>query len=109
MKLENSLETGIHQIMMAAETAMSAVRKGRYDAAKGQIEDIQFHAFALLSELDANIKGKLIKFKSLQLLVSRDSTGFMHVYTDEGVEITDMLLPTTLDSIYQTYISTFNH
>lgn len=109
MKRENSLETGIHQIMMASDVALSAVRTGRYDVAKGQIEDIQFHVFALLSELDANIKGRLIKFKSLQLLVSRDSTGFMHVYTDEGVEITDMLLPSTLDSIYQTYISTYNH
>lgn len=96
-------------IMMASDVALSAVRTGRYDLAKVKLADIQFHSYALLNELDANIKGKLIKFKSLQLLVSRDSTGFMHVYTDEGVEITDMLLPTTLDSIYQTYISTFNH
>jgi hypothetical protein len=95
--------------MMASDVALSAIRTGRFDLAKIKIADIQFHAFALLSELDANIKGRLIKFNSLQLLVSRDSTGFMHVYTDEGVEITDMLLPTTLDSIYQTYISTFNH
>lgn len=109
MKLENSLETGIQMIMMASDVALSAVRTGRFDLAKVKLADVQFHAFALLNELDAKPKGLPIKFNSIPLLVSRLPSGAMHVYTKDGVEITKLLLSSTMDRIYEIYISTHNH
>ncbi len=109
MKLENSLESGIQMIMMASDVALSAVRTGRYDLAKVKLADVQFHSYALLNELDAKPKGRPIKYNSVPLLALRHPDGSMFVYTKDGMEITDMLLPSTLDRIEEIYIATYPH
>lgn len=106
MKLENTLESNLRMIMMSTEMALSAVRCGRFDMAKTQLQDIQFYSYALLSELDSKPRGKLINFNGLPLRVIRQDDGSLFVFAKDGTELTDLLMSQTLDRIEATYNTT---